>query len=540
LYACDCGLISLIDLNENKSYCSNIKIAQIYIMSIDGISNNNSQVPSANQGFDVARIGKTLFPFLSLYKPLTQPIAILSGSLRTIASGSQLFQASKEDLPVEGLRTAVAVAALAGTILAHPLGMAVSTVEDIAFGWKDIFSRFGQDDWQGAAVSYAQVINNYLFLGVLFYGGMPLILASSTMQVLLGLYHSSSEFKQGNYLEAAGHFAMSMIKLYGAARPIYSMLSLNPNLERRAVVDVGSGSTKFCIADVDQKTNRIAKILLNESYAVPYQASLEASEDHTFGEEVRTQGIKAFTKIQGLCQEYGVQKTTAVATEAFRKSQNAASFAAEVLAKTSLSLKIIPQQEEGAIAFSSVSSQDHKIPLEQLVVWDIGTGSYQLTVKGKEEEVCVSMGSVGSVPFRNYIKEQIQHKDPSESILYPFSQEDYLASDRYARSLARKTYAEVKERIRSREGEVVGVGRLFLNSLLPHAESQEITRADLRNYIRDSLGRPKEEFDDPFAEVDLANATLVLGFMKSLGIHRIKPVNAATLQGMLIYQPYWA
>ena len=95
-------------------------------------------------------------------------------------------------------------------------------------------------------------------------------------------------------------------------------IAVLPQVERRAVVDVGSGSTKFCIADVDPVTHQMIQMIFNESYPVPYQAALEKSEDHSFNRDVRDLGLKTFKIIDDKCKEYGVEKIAAVATEAFR------------------------------------------------------------------------------------------------------------------------------------------------------------------------------------------------------------------------------
>ena len=46
-------------------------------------------------------------------------------------------------------------------------------------------------------------------------------------------------------------------------------------IERRAAIDIGSGGTKVAIADVDTESNQIVEILLDKSFSVPYQASLD-------------------------------------------------------------------------------------------------------------------------------------------------------------------------------------------------------------------------------------------------------------------------
>ena len=85
------------------------------------------------------------------------------------------------------------------------------------------------------------------------------------------------------------------------------------------------------------------------------------------------------------------------------------------------------------------------------------------------------------------------------------------------------------------------MGRLFTKSLLPLTENQDkITRSDLRDFINSCIGKTKEELNDPFSDANLANAILVLGFMKALHIDEIHVLDAASIQGMLSYPPYWA
>jgi exopolyphosphatase/guanosine-5'-triphosphate,3'-diphosphate pyrophosphatase len=305
-------------------------------------------------------------------------------------------------------------------------------------------------------------------------------------------------------------------------------------LERRAVIDVGSGSTKVCIADVDVKANKIFNIILKDSHPVAYQADLESSLDKTFSPAVREAGIKTFQKIESQCQELGVQKVTVIATEAFRKASNQESFIQEIKVKTGLNVRVISQKDEAAIAFYSASALKSETPEDKLIVWDIGTGSSQITIK-KESNVVVAMSNVGSVPFKEYI---LTYKQSSS--LHPLKQEDYTVAERFARSLARKAPVEIKHQIKNQMGQIMGVGRLFTNSLAPFAEDKRaIKRRDLRKFIKGAIGKTKEELNDPFSEANVTNATLVLAYMKALHIKCIAPLDAATTQGVLTYRPYW-
>lgn len=313
-----------------------------------------------------------------------------------------------------------------------------------------------------------------------------------------------------------------------------------PRIERRAAVDVGSGGTKVCIADVDVKTNQIVKVLFEQSYTVPYQAYLEASEDQSFNEEIQQKGLRAFVEIKEILDQYQVSKVAAVATEAFRKSANGIEFADTVAKTTGIPLTVISQKEEGEIAFYSASSSSGKTP-EDLLIWDIGTGSFQIAAADQEDDLLVYMQSMGSVPFKNYIIREIQGKDPAVvKSPNPMTEEEWLKADAKARELGRKAYPELKKQIRELDGSVIGIGRLFANSVKPIGTiSGVITRDDLRAFIRASLNKTDEELGDPFASVNLTNCILVLGVMKALHIHEINIVETTSTRGLLSYAPYW-
>lgn len=320
-------------------------------------------------------------------------------------------------------------------------------------------------------------------------------------------------------------------------------------IERRAAIDTGSGSTKITIADVDTTDGKIYAIVYEDSFAVPYQAALESSYDGRFDPAIRSLGLQTFHYIRDLVDDYGVEKVAAVATAAFRQANNGAAFAEEVCRETGIPLTIIFQREEGTLAyFSGVASTDKK-PAE-LIVWDIGTGSFQMTATSDallsedthdlEDSLTVFMGAIGSIPFRNYIIEIIQNKDSERyASPNPMLEEEVKEADRYARSIARKAYPVLKEKIKRPEVQLIGIGRLFSSSIAPMGNEGTIVRKDLRAFIAETLGKTEAELNDPFAHVDISNAILVLAFMKALHIKEIQIVDTKSTRGMLIYAPYW-
>ncbi len=322
-----------------------------------------------------------------------------------------------------------------------------------------------------------------------------------------------------------------------------SIASISQNtIERRAAIDVGSGSTKVCIADVDLATNQIVRVLYEGSFPVPYQTYLASDPDGLFNLEIQEKGLSAFATIQKLLEEHQVADVAAVATEAFRKSRNGENFARIVAEKTGIPLKVISQKDEGAIAFYSAISVSGSDP-ENLLIWDIGTGSFQIIADRPgetEHELVVYMQSMGSVPFKNYIIQHIQGKDPAlVQSPNPMTEQDWKDADALARKMGRDALPYIKEKVKIVEGIVVGIGRLFGNSVKPIGRDGKITREDLRAFIRESLNKTDDELGDPFANVNVSNAILVLGVMKALHIHEIDIVETTSTKGLICYKPYW-
>src|SRR5258708_678017 len=89
---------------------------------------------------------------------------------------------------------------------------------------------------------------------------------------------------------------------------ITAFTHVNADIERRAAIDIGSGGTKVAIGDVDTETNQIIQIVLDTSFPVPYQASLDKSSDGTFDGETKELGLKTFKEIKEIADQFQVQK----------------------------------------------------------------------------------------------------------------------------------------------------------------------------------------------------------------------------------------
>ena len=162
------------------------------------------------------RVALVALPFFSLYKPLSFPLSLAMGGLRTFTCVSQLLASIKsgnsEEIPYAMLQTAIAVIALAGTIFAHPLGMLISTAHDLIIETVHLIENLRKGEYQKAMENCFCIINNALYLALFLHGGLELTIASLAIQILIGLYYSQNEFRKGHYIEGVGHLLMSMVR----------------------------------------------------------------------------------------------------------------------------------------------------------------------------------------------------------------------------------------------------------------------------------------------------------------------------------------
>lgn len=319
-----------------------------------------------------------------------------------------------------------------------------------------------------------------------------------------------------------------------------ALTEVHADIQRRAAVDIGSGGTKVTIADVDTETNQIVEVVLDTSFPVPYQASLDKSFDGTFDQDTKNLGLKTFKEIKEIAEDNQVDTIVAIATSAFRKANNSKEFVLEIEKESNIKVQIIPQREEGEIAFFSALASGQFNPKEA-VVWDIGTGSLQITTANTNDTLTVYMGEqMGSVAFKNYVISAVQQNDIENTISpNPIAQQDLKTADIYARAFARNAYSNIKQKIKNHNS-VIGIGRLFYHSIRPlAAESGVITRSGLRKFINQSLNKTDEELNNPFAHVDVTNCILTLAIMKALHIQEIVPVETTTTKGLLVSPSYW-
>jgi len=162
------------------------------------------------------RVTLVALPFIALYTPIGKPLTIALDSMRGITSYMNFSNAcSGEDFSLmakSGLQVVVAVAALGATILAHPLGLLITTGHDIFIGTVDATQHFLTGDYQQSLENLAGVANSSLYLAMIATNSLSLIVLSLAVQISMGACKSISEFQKGRMIEGIGQMLMAGVR----------------------------------------------------------------------------------------------------------------------------------------------------------------------------------------------------------------------------------------------------------------------------------------------------------------------------------------
>jgi exopolyphosphatase/pppGpp-phosphohydrolase len=159
------------------------------------------------------------------------------------------------------------------------------------------------------------------------------------------------------------------------------------SVSRRAVYDIGSGSIKFQVADVDLRTNKIVKNHIQKAQQVLFV------NENKFTRGIQMEGLSKLKALQTLSNKYEVSESIGVATQAFRNSENGRECLDLFQEQLNFPLRIVSSNEEARLGFESAKAIVD-VKEENLVVWDCGAGSYQMTSKDHEFSDTFGSGTV--------------------------------------------------------------------------------------------------------------------------------------------------
>lgn len=291
--------------------------------------NDLGKTNSTSRFDQCSRVAKTALPFITLYKPLAKPVSVILGSFRIISCVSFLMEAIKKekkaDIKYALLQTVISITSLASEIFAHPAGMLITTGQDLIINATQLVKALKKKDYAKALKISTHILNNSLHLALFFTGGLEILAASLSVQILLGLYESSNDFKDGNYLEGCAHLLMAGIRTQqlkthiGAIKmkwEIQSMLEkieLNTNEEKRPIdANVQIKKEITTSASFDTVQERLTNIIIkygNNPDGIPMLQYAILVKDIPAVDLLLEQGASPFTRDwrQQNCLYYAVK-----------------------------------------------------------------------------------------------------------------------------------------------------------------------------------------------------------------------------------------
>lgn len=318
-----------------------------------------------------------------------------------------------------------------------------------------------------------------------------------------------------------------------------------PKVVVRAAFDIGSGTTKMTVAEIDTTSQTMVRTLCKGAMPVPYKDKLAVSGTQQFDAEIQATGLAALKELKQQAKKCKATAFAGVATAIFREAKNAPEFLQRIRKELDISIQVISQQEEALLGFNGALTASENPHREQMLVWDIGGGSMQMTAvdPSKPDPFMIYQGHLASVEFKNYIATVVQKK-PLGSSPNAIDAKAGNQALRHAKKIAKQTVPKtLVAKLRQPNTTIYGIGGVHFHSireqLFPKTEATSYTREQLTKTLNARYGMTDTQLQSDYATTQVANLILVLGFMQALGIETVQTLDVNLTQGTLTSPGYW-
>lgn len=331
--------------------------------------------------------------------------------------------------------------------------------------------------------------------------------------------------------------AFSLALLSG---PVAAATASDRCLEVRAGIDIGSGTSKIQVAEVNTCTRTLGKVLYQDQQPVAFGDDLTRSADGTLSADIQAKGQAVLKSMIAAAKPFHPKRISGVATAVFRNAPNGALVINQFSQQTGASLRVISQQQEGELGFLSARAALNQPGLsnEDLLVWDIGGSSMQMTTWDQQRGVSrvnSYLGKLASVSLKNMIISVLMNK-PLSAQASPNPIGDY--QDQVLRLVrfyaANDVSAQIKQAASHKT--VLGIGGVHGFSVRDQlgAGAGEYSVQDLARVAAERVKLSDSQLSGDYKATDVSNLLLVEGYMQALGIEKVKIVKASLVQGVLL------
>ena len=295
------------------------------------------------------------------------------------------------------------------------------------------------------------------------------------------------------------------------------------------------------VASVNICSQKILKTLLEESIQVPYKDDLAAVENKGyFSESIQKRGLSALRELKKRAAIFHPEKYIAVATSAMRNAKNGEETIQSFKKNLGIHTFIISQEKEAQLGYMAAYSQ-LKEKHHEILVWDIGGGSMQITSYLEDNQWDIYLGKLASVPMRHFVLATLQkrglHETPNP-IGSRISSEAIKFASTYAKL---HISSSMQKKLKKRK--VYGIGGVHYYSLrnqIPgHPKRIELKQLEKALSIQQNKKDSEINSISEYAKGDVTNILLVTAFMKAMSIKKIHLLKINMAHGVLTLPEYW-
>lgn len=311
---------------------------------------------------------------------------------------------------------------------------------------------------------------------------------------------------------------------------------------RRAAFDVGSAVIKCTIADVDIPTGRIVKIIDSLSEKNDFAEDLARSYDNNLSKEIMAQGIAILKRFKTAAEAHQAREFSAVGGKLFHEAGNGRAYFVTIEKETGIPSRVISEQQAAMLSYHAVR-QELNDTARDLLVWDIGGGSMQMTMRRQDGGLLFYLDHVASVSFKNLVIQNILKKDiATTSSPNPLCVGEVELALQLIRSHAAMAVPPlITARLQHSNLYVAGIGGVHYYSIpeVMGSRKDAFTREDVARTLKEWTGKKDEDFNSEFADTRLTNLILVLGYMEALGIKEVHPLKINQADGLFAAREFW-
>jgi len=314
----------------------------------------------------------------------------------------------------------------------------------------------------------------------------------------------------------------------------------------RAGFDVGSGATKMQVAAFDPTTKKLAKVFFSEQVEAMYSHDLASNANGELSSAMLKKGLQVLREFNNVAAKHGCDKDNmrGIATAVFRKAKNGQEYLRLVRRELGIRLNCIDQDLEGKIGYMTGRAFASS---NNVLVWDSGGGSFQITGEGKEAGVVEMFGeAIGSSVVTDLavrLQGKTFDKCKTPNPMTP-KDADRLQEEIHIMLEAKTIPLWLRQKLDA-GAEVVAIGGpTCAFRMCAQATGKNPFRvSDISMAIQELVGSTDDDFEaKEFLQPSMVitKLVLVMTVMKKLGIKSVKysPTNGSTT-GVLLTPQIW-